>query len=105
MKPELNYTVYLVTDSTPAVLGDASLAYVVEEAILGGVTLVQYRDKTASTRVAVATARELLAICRPHHVGLIVNDRVDVAREVDCEGVHLGQDDLGTRSFHTTMSL
>jgi thiamine-phosphate diphosphorylase/hydroxyethylthiazole kinase len=86
---------YLVTDSTPAILGDRSLHGVVEDALRGGVTLVQLREKKGDTAELIATARELHAITKKYKVPLLVNDRVDVALAVGCEGVHIGQDDMG----------
>ncbi|KAI1103810.1 TMP-TENI-domain-containing protein [Jackrogersella minutella] len=93
-KPRVDYTLYLVTDSTPAILGDADLCEVVHEALKGGVTTVQYRDKTSDTGVLVDTARKLHQITKKFNVPLLINDRVDVAQAVGCEGVHIGQDDL-----------
>jgi thiamine-phosphate diphosphorylase/hydroxyethylthiazole kinase len=95
-KSKVDYSLYLVTDSTPAILGDRRLEDVVEAAVLGGVTCVQYRDKTSDTGVLIAEAHRLLEITRRHNVPLLVNDRVDVALAVGCEGVHIGQDDMGT---------
>lgn len=95
-KSDTDYSVYLVTDSTAAILGDGrDVCEVVEAALRGGVTCVQYRDKTSDTGALVRTARRLHAITRRHGVPLLVNDRVDVALAVGCEGVHIGQDDLG----------
>ncbi|CCF43089.1 thiamine-phosphate pyrophosphorylase, partial [Colletotrichum higginsianum] len=48
-QPTVDYSLYLVTDSTPAILGDRDLADVVAAAVRGGVTVVQYRDKTSDT--------------------------------------------------------
>lgn len=93
-KSKVNYGVYLVTDSTPAILGNKDLTSVVEVAVRGGATIVQYRDKHSDREAAVRTARALLAVTRRHGVPLLVNDRVDVAVEVGCEGVHIGQDDM-----------
>lgn len=97
-KETIDYSLYLVTDSTPAVIGQDPdpnhLAAVVDAACRGGVTCVQYRDKTSDTAVLVATARELHAVTQRHGVPLLVNDRVDVALAVGCEGVHVGQDDM-----------
>ncbi|KAI5863111.1 TMP-TENI-domain-containing protein [Durotheca rogersii] len=93
-KQQVDYSLYLVTDSTPAILGDADICEVVEAALKGGVTCVQYRDKTSDTRVLVSTARKLHQITKKYNVPLLVNDRVDVALAVGCEGVHIGQDDL-----------
>jgi len=94
-KPTVDYSLYLVTDSTPAILGERNLVSVVEAALKGGVTLVQYRDKTSDTRVLVDTARELHVVTKKYGVPLLINDRVDVALAVGCEGVHIGQDDMG----------
>ncbi|POS74107.1 hydroxyethylthiazole kinase [Diaporthe helianthi] len=89
-----DYTLYLVTDSTPGILGEKDICDVVESAIRGGVTVVQYRDKTSDTGELVATARRLHAVTKKYAVPLLINDRVDVALAVGCEGVHLGQDDM-----------
>lgn len=94
-KADVNYSLYLVTDSSPAILGDRSLCYVVEEALKGGVTLVQLRDKTSDTGRLISTGRQLHEITRRYNVPLLINDRVDVALAVACEGVHIGQDDMG----------
>lgn len=99
-KSKVDYSLYLVTDSTPAILGDRNLCHVVEEALKGGVTLVQFRDKTSDTGELIATARQLHAITRRYNVPLLVNDRVDVALAVACEGVHIGQDDMGECDAH-----
>lgn len=91
-----DYILYLVTDSTPAILGDnKDICDVVDRAIRGGVTIVQYRDKTSDTGDLVATAKRLHAVTKKHGVPLLINDRVDVALAVNCDGVHLGQDDMG----------
>ena len=99
-KPPVDYSVYLVTDSTPAILGSGrDLCAVVEAALRGGVTCVQYRDKNCGTPAAVETARGLHAVTRRFGVPLLINDRVDVALEIGCEGVHVGQDDMGRSTF------
>ncbi|XWW96967.1 hypothetical protein V2A60_004947 [Cordyceps javanica] len=89
-----NYGVYLVTDSTPAILGGRDLVQVVGAALRGGVTCVQYRDKNGDRDAVVAMARRLHALTQRHGVPLLINDRVDVAVEIGCEGVHIGQDDM-----------
>lgn len=97
---EVDYRLYLVTDSTPAILGNRSIFHVVESALLGGVTVVQYRDKTSDTGHLIETARKLHAITQQYNVPLLINDRVDVALAVSCEGVHIGQDDMGMTFAH-----
>jgi thiamine-phosphate pyrophosphorylase len=66
----------------------------VELAILGGVTVVQLREKTASSREFYDTAVKVRAITRRYGVPLIINDRLDIAMAVNADGVHIGQSDL-----------
>ena len=82
----------LVTDSPMA--SGRSLAEIVAAAVRGGVTMVQLREKTASTRAFVAQAQALMTVLRPLGIPLVINDRVDVALAVDAQGVHVGQDDM-----------
>lgn len=91
----VDYSLYLVTDSTPAILGDHDICDVVDQALRGGVTIVQYRDKTSDTGLLISTAKKIHEVTQRHHIPLLINDRVDVALAVGCEGVHLGQDDMG----------
>lgn len=83
---------YLVTDRDLS-LG-RSLEEVVSEAVAGGVTIVQLREKDASTGEFVELAFRLKDLLRPYNVPLIINDRVDVALAVDAEGLHIGQSDM-----------
>ena len=83
---------YLVTDRDLS-LG-RSLEEVVTEAVEGGVTIVQLREKEASTGEFVALARKLMKVLKPLNIPLIINDRVDVALAVDADGVHIGQSDM-----------
>ncbi|KAI1212459.1 TMP-TENI-domain-containing protein [Annulohypoxylon truncatum] len=101
-KHDVDYTLYLVTDSSPNYLRGRDLCQVVEEALRGDVTVVQYRDKTSDTGVLVSTARKLHEITKKYKVPLLINDRVDVALAVGCEGVHIGQDDL---DLHTARKI
>lgn len=90
----VDYSLYLVTDSTPEILGQRDLVDVVEAALKGGVTLVQYRDKVSDTAVLVSTGKRLHLVTQEYNVPLLINDRIDVALAIGCEGVHIGQDDL-----------
>lgn len=100
----VDYSLYLVTDSTPAILGEKDLVEVVEAACQGGTTVVQYRDKTSDTGHLIKTAKKLHAITQKFNVPLLINDRLDVALAVGCEGVHIGQDDMGKTSETFTSS-
>ena len=83
---------YLVTDRELS-LG-RSLEEVVSEAVQGGVTVVQLREKEASTGEFIELARRLMKLLEPLRIPLIINDRVDVALAVDADGVHIGQSDM-----------
>ncbi|MBO9997969.1 MAG: thiamine phosphate synthase [Cyanobacteria bacterium SID2] len=67
---------------------------VVEGALQGGLSLVQYRDKTADDVTRLKTAQKLKQLCHRYGALLIVNDRVDLALAVEADGVHLGQQDV-----------
>lgn len=92
MKAQPDYSIYLVTDD--GCLQGRALIDCVREALEGGVTLVQYRAKTASSAEMYAEALQLKALCDSFNVPLIINDRLDIAMTVGAAGVHLGQDDL-----------
>jgi thiamine-phosphate pyrophosphorylase len=64
------------------------------QGIRGGADVIQFRQKTGSTRELIDIARQMQTICREAGVPLIVNDRLDVALAIDADGVHLGQDDF-----------
>ncbi len=63
-------------------------------AVQGGADLIQFRQKSGSTRSLVETARDMKAICEAAGAVFVVNDRIDVAMASDADGVHLGQDDF-----------
>ena len=92
MKAQPDYSIYLVTDE--GCLQGRALLDCVREALDGGVTLVQYRAKTASSAEMYAEALQLKALCDSFKVPLIINDRLDIAMAVGAAGVHLGQDDF-----------
>ena len=88
----IDWRLYVVTDAGLA--RGRSHQEVIEAAILGGATIVQYRAKDVSTRQMVTEAQVLRELTRHAGVPFIVNDRVDVALAVDADGVHIGQDDM-----------
>ena len=83
---------YLVTDR-PLSLG-RDIEYIVREAVEGGATIVQLREKECPTGEFVALARRLKTLLAPLGIPLIINDRVDVALAADADGVHIGQSDM-----------
>jgi thiamine-phosphate pyrophosphorylase len=90
-KPPVDYTLYLVTDR--ALMRTPTLEQAVEEAIHGGCTLIQLRDKQAKPLEFYRMALSIKRITDYYNVPLIINDRVDVAIAVNAAGVHVGQSD------------
>jgi len=89
---EKYYQLCLVTDR--ALANGRSLGGIVAAAVKGGVTLVQLREKTASTRAFIEQARVLKRLLAPLRVPLLINDRIDVALAAGADGAHVGQQDM-----------
>jgi thiamine-phosphate pyrophosphorylase len=92
MKRKIDHSLYLVTDRE--LMAAASVEECVEQAVSGGCTVVQLREKTASSREFYETAVRVRKITADCGVPLIINDRADIALAVNADGVHVGQDDL-----------
>lgn len=92
MKRKVDYTLYLVTDRE--LMSTEKLETAVEEAIEGGVTMVQLREKSASSKEFYEQAVRIKEITEHYGVPLIINDRIDIALAVGADGVHIGQSDL-----------
>jgi thiamine-phosphate pyrophosphorylase len=96
VRKKADFGLYLVTDRELC-LG-RPLEHVVGAAVRGGVSAVQVREKSCSTRDYIETVNKIQKRLKPYGVLLIVNDRVDVALAADADGVHLGQDDMPYRA-------
>lgn len=94
MKPDV--TLCLVTDRRA--LRGVSLPEAVSQALRGGCTMVQLREKAAATRTFYALARQVKAVTDAWRVPLIINDRADVALAVGAAGLHIGQSDPPLRA-------
>ncbi|MBC7188736.1 thiamine phosphate synthase, partial [Candidatus Aerophobetes bacterium] len=99
LRKKVDYTLYAVTFPS---LPEEKLFSQVKQAIEGGVTVIQLREKNLSSRQFLERAVKLREIIPPQ-VSFIVNDRVDVALCCDADGVHLGQDDLPVSSARQLM--
>ncbi len=88
----LDLSLYLVTDR--GMSKGRSHEYIVEEAIKGGVSMVQLREKDISSRDFYQLAFSLKQTLVKHQIPLIINDRLDIALAVDADGLHIGQSDL-----------
>lgn len=89
---EQQLRLYAVTDSSR--LPGVSLAQQVEGVLKGGATMVQLREKHLSREQFRAEALEIKAVCQRYGVPFLINDDVDLALEVDADGVHVGQEDM-----------
>jgi len=88
----VDYSLYLVTDR--GILKGRDIFKAVEDAILGGVTLVQLREKDISSLDFYNIALKMKKLTSSYNIPLIINDRLDIALAVDADGLHIGQEDL-----------
>ncbi len=91
-KLQFDLSLYLVTDRSLSLERD--IMWIIEEAVKGGVSMVQLREKDCSTRKFIDIATSVKKLLSKHNVPLIINDRVDIAIEVNADGVHIGQSDM-----------
>ncbi len=87
----IDLSLYLVTDNSDDI---EKFLKTIEEAIKGGTTVVQIREKTADTLDFYKLALKVKDITTKYNVPLIINDRVDIALAIDADGVHVGQSDM-----------
>ena len=85
-------SLYFITDSTG--FSEEEFLQKTEEALKGGITLLQLREKDKTTREYLDLVRKVHKLTRQYHVPLIIDDRLDIAMAMDAEGVHLGQSDM-----------
>lgn len=97
----VDLSVYLVTD--PGLCATYGLERTVKEAVEGGVSLVQLRDKTADDLSLIAQARRLKSLLAGTDVPLIINDRLEVAVQSGADGLHLGQSDTTIDQARATL--
>lgn len=95
-KQEIDYTLYLCTDRD--LMSTDTIEETVEQAVKGGCTVVQLREKDCSSLEFYETALRVKKITDEYKIPLIINDRVDIALAVNADGVHVGQDDLPAAS-------
>ena len=82
---------YGITDSQ--LMPEEALFSKVEQALIGGATIIQYRDKSNDSSKRLSQAKKLVQICHQHNKPLLINDDIDLAIAASASGVHLGQQD------------
>lgn len=90
---EKELMLYAVTDRHW--LGDETLYDQVKKALDGGATFVQLREKNLDRADFLAEALEIQKLCREYGVPFVINDEVSIAKDIDADGVHVGQSDMG----------
>ena len=85
-------TLYFITDSTG--FEESEFLRRVEEALAGGATMLQLREKNKSTMEYIELAEKVHKLTKKYNVPLIIDDRIDVALAIGAEGVHLGKEDM-----------
>lgn len=90
---------YAVTDRSW--LGEQTLYEQVEDALKGGTTFVQLREKNLDDAAFLAEAIEIQNLCRKYHVPFVINDNVEIALKVNADGVHVGQSDMEAGDVRT----
>ena len=89
---QFNTELYFITDSSG--FSEEEFLYRVEQALSGGVTMLQLREKEKSTKEYIELAEKVHTITKQYNIPLIIDDRIDVMQAVGAEGVHLGQMDM-----------
>lgn len=92
MNPKPNYSLTLVTDRLR--MSTDTLERAVEQALIGGCTMIQLREKNCSSKEFYQLAHSIKAVTDKYRTPLIINDRIDIALAVDAAGVHIGQSDI-----------
>lgn len=92
MKNNVDYSIYLCTDRD--IMTSTTIEDCVEQALKGGASVIQLREKNCSSNEFFEVGLNLKSITKKYNVPLIVNDRLDIALAIGADGVHVGQDDL-----------
>ena len=97
----IDYSLYLCTDSN--INKNYDIAECVRQAILGGVTMVQVREKNKNTDEIYLLADKIKKITDIYNIPLIINDNIDVVLKINADGIHIGQDDISCLEARKTL--
>ncbi|MBZ7961311.1 MULTISPECIES: thiamine phosphate synthase [Campylobacter] len=92
MKNNLDLKLYLVSNRGKR--SDETFLNILEDAIKGGVDIIQLREKELNSREFYELGKKVQKLCRIYKIPFLINDRIDIALALNADGVHLGQDDL-----------
>jgi thiamine-phosphate pyrophosphorylase len=88
---------------TPDGIDTKKLLVMTQKALAGGAKLIQYRNKTADAQLRHKQAEKLHHLCREYDVPLIINDYLELALEIDAEGLHVGHNDISVNEARRTL--
>lgn len=94
---------YAITDEK--LIAENTFTETVEQALLGGARIIQYRDKSNNVKKRISQAAALKTICQQHNALLIINDDIELAIEVDADGVHIGIHDMPLQQARTKFGI
>ncbi len=94
-------SLYFITDSSG--FSEEEFLSRIEQALMGGVTILQLREKDKTTREYIELAKKVHNITKKYNIPLIIDDRVDVALAINAEGVHVGQSDMPVKLVRKLM--
>ncbi|MFA5696474.1 MAG: thiamine phosphate synthase [Bacilli bacterium] len=97
----IDYSLYLCIDSN--INKDYDIEECVRQAIIGGATIVQVREKTKNTDEFYLIAKKIKRMTDNYNVPLIINDNIDVALKINAAGIHIGQDDISCLEARKTL--
>ena len=89
---KVDYSLMYVTDDS--ITDDTAFFKILEDALKGGASIVQLREKSGNTRSFYNRALKAKTLCHAYRIPLIINDRIDIALAADADGVHIGQTDM-----------
>lgn len=89
---KVDYSLMYVTDDS--ITNDVAFFKILEDALKGGASIIQLREKSCTTISFYNRALKAKALCHAYRVRLIINDRIDIALAIDADGVHIGQTDM-----------
>ena len=89
---KVDYSLMYVTDDS--ITDDTAFFKILEDALKGGTSIVQLREKSGNTRSFYNRALKAKTLCHAYRIPLIINDRIDIALAADADGVHIGQTDM-----------
>jgi len=95
------YGLYAITDAS--LIAEKKFNQTIEQALAGGVKIIQYRDKSKNTEKRYRQAHDLKHLCDQYNATFIINDDIDLTKTIDADGVHIGSSDRSYKTARETL--